>query len=59
MKDQFAAASTIFRRHGGILRMSEASRQGISKRTLYAMRDSGAGACIGLPPCLDWKRRTW
>lgn len=42
MKDQFAAASTIFRRHGGILRMSEAIRQGISKRTLYAMRDSGA-----------------
>jgi predicted transcriptional regulator of viral defense system len=41
MKDPFAAASTIFRRHGGILRMSEAIRQGISKRTLYAMRDEG------------------
>lgn len=42
MKDQFAAASTIFRRHGGILRMSDAIRQGVSKRTLYAMRDNGA-----------------
>lgn len=41
MKNQFAAASTIFRRHGGILRMSEAIREGISRRTLYAMRDSG------------------
>ncbi len=41
MKDQFTTASTIFRRHGGILRMSEAIRQGISKMTLYAMRDSG------------------
>jgi predicted transcriptional regulator of viral defense system len=41
MKGPFAAASTIFRRHGGILRMSEAIRQGISKRTLYAMRDEG------------------
>lgn len=32
----------IFREHGGQLRMSEALRYGISRYTLYKMRDSGA-----------------
>jgi predicted transcriptional regulator of viral defense system len=41
MKDPSKAASTIFRRHGGILRMSEAIHHGISKRTLYTMHDEG------------------
>jgi predicted transcriptional regulator of viral defense system len=31
----------IFRQHGGQLRMSEALRYGISRYTLYMMRDSG------------------
>lgn len=31
----------VFRRHGGSLRMSEALRLGISRKTLYAMRDAG------------------
>lgn len=31
----------IFRRHGGQLRMSEAIRYGISRYTLYKMRDNG------------------
>jgi len=30
----------LFRRHGGGLRMSEALRLGINRKTLYAMRDS-------------------
>jgi predicted transcriptional regulator of viral defense system len=34
-------ARTLFRRHGGILRMSDALRGGIHRRTLYAMRDAG------------------
>ncbi len=39
--DTFETALAIFRRHGGVLRTSEAIRQGIHPRTLYAMRDSG------------------
>lgn len=31
----------LFRRHGGSLRMSEALRLGINRKTLYAMRDAG------------------
>ena len=31
----------LFRQHGGGLRMSEALRLGVSRRTLYAMRDAG------------------
>jgi hypothetical protein len=31
----------LFRRHGGGLRMSEALRLGINRKTLYAMRDAG------------------
>jgi predicted transcriptional regulator of viral defense system len=30
-----------FRRHGGSLRMSEALRLGLNRKTLYAMRDAG------------------
>jgi predicted transcriptional regulator of viral defense system len=31
----------LFRQHGGGLRMSEALRLGVNRRTLYAMRDAG------------------
>lgn len=31
----------LFRRHGGGLRMSEALRLGINRKTLYTMRDAG------------------
>src|SRR5690348_13837271 len=34
-------ATTIFERHGGILRMADALRLGIHRRTLYALRDAG------------------
>lgn len=34
-------AKRLFRRHGGVLRTSEALRLGIHPRTLYAMRDAG------------------
>jgi predicted transcriptional regulator of viral defense system len=34
-------AITLFQRHGGTLRTSEALRLGVHPRTLYAMRDSG------------------
>ncbi len=34
-------ARAAFRRHGGILRMADAVRAGIHRRTLYAMRDAG------------------
>src|SRR5262245_56018833 len=34
-------ATETFRRHGGILRMADALRAGIHRRTLYAMRDAG------------------
>jgi predicted transcriptional regulator of viral defense system len=39
--DAIETALAIFRRCGGIMRTSEAIRQGIHPRTLYAMRDSG------------------
>ena len=35
------AALNVFRRHNGVLRMAEALQAGISRRTLYAMRDQG------------------
>ncbi len=35
-------ATTIFRKHGGMLRTGEALQLGIHPRTLYEMRDSGA-----------------
>ncbi len=34
-------ARAAFRRHGGVLRMADALRAGIHRRTLYAMRDAG------------------
>ncbi len=37
----FERAVTLFREHGGSLRMAEAVRLGINRRTLYAMRDAG------------------
>jgi hypothetical protein len=36
----FAHEVELFRRHGGTLRMSEALRLGISRKTLYTMRDA-------------------
>ncbi|MCP4601089.1 MAG: transcriptional regulator [Proteobacteria bacterium] len=41
MKIAFKKASDIFRMNGGVLRMSEALRRGVSRYTLYAMRDAG------------------
>lgn len=34
-------ARAVFRRHGGLMRMADAIRAGIHRRTLYAMRDAG------------------
>ena len=42
----FEKATKVFRRHGGVLRTSEAIRFGIHPRTLYAMRDAGALECL-------------
>jgi predicted transcriptional regulator of viral defense system len=36
----FAREVALFRRHGGTVRMSEALRLGISRKTLYTMRDA-------------------
>jgi predicted transcriptional regulator of viral defense system len=41
MAERFKEAVNAFRNNGGILRMSEAVQAGISRRTLYAMRDEG------------------
>ncbi len=38
---RFIKAVEIFKRHGGILRTSQAIKAGIHPETLYAMRDSG------------------
>jgi len=40
-QDQFEKARVIFRRHGGILRMSEALHSGIHRRMLYSMLEAG------------------
>ena len=37
----FDSAERVFRRHGGILKTSQALNLGIHRRTLYAMRDVG------------------
>lgn len=37
----FESEVELFRQHGGSLRMSEALRLGINRKTLYAMRDAG------------------
>ena len=34
-------ATELFRQNGGIMRMAEIVRSGITRNTLYAMRDSG------------------
>lgn len=34
-------ARAAFERHGGVLRMADAMREGVHRRTLYAMRDAG------------------
>jgi len=34
-------ARDVFERHGGVLRMADALRAGVHRRTLYAMRDAG------------------
>jgi predicted transcriptional regulator of viral defense system len=39
---RFDRAVAVFRKHSGILRTSEALREGIHPDTIYAMRDSGA-----------------
>jgi predicted transcriptional regulator of viral defense system len=39
--ESFRAERAIFRARGGILRMSEAVRLGLSRKALYAMRDTG------------------
>ncbi len=40
-QDQFKKARNIFRRHGGVLRMSEALCAGIHRRMLYSMLEAG------------------
>jgi len=45
-RDSIEAATRIFRRHGGVLRTSEAIRLGIHPRTLYAMRDNHILECL-------------
>jgi predicted transcriptional regulator of viral defense system len=35
------AARALFRKHGGILRMADALRAGVHRRTLYQLRDTG------------------
>ena len=42
----FERAIKVFRRHGGVLRTSEAIWLGIHPRTLYAMRDAGVLECL-------------
>jgi hypothetical protein len=34
-------ATELFRQNGGIMRMADIVRNGITRNTLYAMRDSG------------------
>jgi predicted transcriptional regulator of viral defense system len=40
-KRLFARELRLFRDHGGVMRMAAALRGGVSRTTLYAMRDSG------------------
>lgn len=42
-----ASTRTLFKRHGGMLRTSDALRLGVHPRTLYALRDSGELLSIG------------
>jgi predicted transcriptional regulator of viral defense system len=57
-KDRFQKEKELFRSRGGVLRMSEALRLGITRKTLYTMRDDrlleqlsrGVYRLKGLPP---------
>ena len=40
-RSSVARAVEVFRDHGGVMRMADAARAGVSRRTLYSMRDSG------------------
>ena len=40
-KPAFASEIRLFRKHGGAMRMSDVVKAGVSRRTLYAMRDEG------------------
>jgi len=40
--EAFRKERALFRAKGGVLRMSEAMRLGLTRKTLYAMRDEGA-----------------
>jgi len=40
-QERFESAKSIFRQHGGILKMSKAIQAGISRKMLYTMRDAG------------------
>ncbi len=40
------SAKQVFQQFGGILKTGEALKQGIHRRTLYAMRDSGVLECL-------------
>ena len=58
------AAKAVFRRYGGILRMADALRKGVHRRTLYAMRDAGQievlrAVFFVFPICRRWATRTW
>jgi predicted transcriptional regulator of viral defense system len=40
-RQTFAEATAVFHKRGGIMRMAEAVRAGVHRRTLYALRDAG------------------
>ena len=42
-----ASTRTLFKKHGGMLRTSDAVRLGVHPRTLYALRDSGEILPVG------------
>jgi predicted transcriptional regulator of viral defense system len=43
----FATTSAVFRKHGGMLRMSQALQLGITRHSLYGMRDAGMVQSLG------------
>jgi len=48
----------MFRQHGGSVRMAEALRLGINRKTLYAMRDAGVGMDVVLEALRLWRERS-
>lgn len=40
-KEKIGLAKNVFKKHGGILRTSDALKEGVHPRTLYFMRDNG------------------